>query len=94
MKALFAPAALAPTMQPSTSMCGFFCMRSRLLNVPGSDSSALQHRYLSIVPLGMNCAFLPMEKPAPPRPRRPEASSSESTASWSMSKSIRRKPVP
>jgi hypothetical protein len=81
MKALFAPAALAPITIPSMSWWGFFCMRSRLLNVPGSDSSALQQRYLSIAPLGMNWAFLPMEKPAPPRPRSPESASSESTAS-------------
>ena len=72
MKALLAPAASAPMMQPSISWCGFFCISSRSLNVPGSDSSALQQRYLSIAPLGMKLAFLPIEKPAPPRPRRPE----------------------
>ena len=66
-------------MQPSISMCGFFCISRRSLKVPGSDSSALQQRYLSIVPLGMNDAFLPIEKPAPPRPRRPDSSSSWST---------------
>ena len=60
---------------PSISMCGDFFMSSRSLKVPGSDSSALQTRYLSIVALGRNEAFLPIEKPAPPRPRRPESSS-------------------
>ena len=50
-------------MQPSIRRCGFFCIRSRSLNVPGSDSSALQHRYLSISPLGMKLAFFPIEKP-------------------------------
>ena len=76
MNARLAPAANAPMMMPSISRCGIFCISSRSLNVPGSDSSALQQRYLSIEPLGMNPAFLPIEKPAPPRPRRPEASSS------------------
>ena len=66
---------------PSMSMCGLLVMSSRSLNVPGSDSSALQTRYLSIVPLGMNDAFLPIEKPAPPRPRRPDATSSVTSAS-------------
>ncbi len=66
---------------PSMSMCGLFCMSSRSLNVPGSDSSALQTRYLSTCVLGMNEIFLPLGKPAPPRPRRPEASSSSSTVS-------------
>ena len=58
--------------------------------MPGSDSSALQQRYLSIVPLGMNDAFLPIEKPAPPRPRRPELSSSLSTVSGVISSSALR----
>ena len=66
---------------PSMSMCGFFCMISRSLKVPGSDSSALQHRYFCIGPAGRNDAFLPISKPAPPRPRRCEACSSCST-SW------------
>ena len=59
---------------PSTSMCGDFCISSRSLKVPGSDSSALQTRYLSIAPFGRNETFLPIAKPAPPRPRRPESS--------------------
>jgi hypothetical protein len=72
-------------MQPSISRCGFFCMRNRSLYAPGSDSSALQQRYLSIAPFGMNDAFLPMAKPAPPRPRSPDSSSSLSTAAASIS---------
>ena len=90
MNALLAPAASEPMMHPSTSRCGFFCISRRSLNVPGSDSSALQHRYLFIVPLGMNEAFLPIEKPAPPRPRRPEPSSCSSTASGVISVSALR----
>ena len=90
MKPLLAPAAIEPMMQPSISRCGFFCMSSRSLKVPGSDSSALQQRYLSIEPLGMNDAFLPIEKPAPPRPRRPDASSASRTSCGLMSSSALR----
>ena len=72
MNARFAPAARAAMMIPSIRRCGFFCISRRSLNVPGSDSSALQQRNLSIEPLGMKLAFLPIAKPAPPRPRRPE----------------------
>ena len=79
MKERVAPAAWAPMIIPSMSWCGFFCISSRSLNVPGSDSSALQTRYLSICPWGRNEAFLPIEKPAPPRPRSPEASSSRTS---------------
>src|ERR1700709_1706232 len=53
-------------IMPSMSMCGLFCRSSRSLKVPGSDSSALQTRYLSIAPLGRNEIFLPIAKPAPP----------------------------
>jgi hypothetical protein len=65
---------------PSISMCGDFCISSRSLKVPGSDSSALHTRYFSIEPCGRNEAFLPIWKPAPPRPRRPDASSSLRTS--------------
>ena len=71
-----APAAKAAMMTPSISVCGVFVMSSRSLNVPGSDSSALHTRYLSIVPAGMNETLRPMAKPAPPRPRTLDASSS------------------
>ena len=75
MKARVAPTASAAIATPSISWWGFFCISSRSLKVPGSDSSALQHRYFSISPRGRNEPFLPIEKPAPPRPRRPESSS-------------------
>ena len=42
---------------PSISMCGIFCISSRSLKVPGSDSSALQTRYLGMSPFGRNEAF-------------------------------------
>jgi hypothetical protein len=76
-------------MMPSISPCGFLVISSRSLKVPGSDSSALQTRYLSIVVLGRNDAFLPIEKPAPPRPRSPEISSSCTSSSRVMSSALR-----
>jgi hypothetical protein len=68
---------------PSISRCGFFCISSRSLKVPGSDSSALQTTYLSMSPLGMKDAFLPIAKPAPPRPRMPDFWSSARISSGS-----------
>ena len=52
------------------------------MNAPGSPSSALQQTYFT--PSGLtaswvNCHFMPVEKPAPPRPRRPEAFKSSMT---------------
>ncbi len=44
MYAVSAPIAYAPTATPSMSSCGVQRMISRSLNVPGSDSSALQQR--------------------------------------------------
>ncbi len=85
MKQRFAAAARAAMIKPSISWCGFFCISSRSLKAPGSDSSALQQRYLSMAPRGRNDAFLPIEKPAPPRPRRPESSSSFRTSSGVIS---------
>ena len=84
MKHLLASAARAPIVIPSISWWGFFWISSRSLNAPGSDSSALQHRYLSISPRGRNDAFFPIENPAPPRPRSPELSSSLSTSVGSI----------
>ena len=45
----------------------------RSLNVPGSDSSALQIRYTGRFSSGLTkLHFKPQENPAPPRPRSPE----------------------
>ena len=85
MKQRLAPAARAAMTIPSISWWGFFCISSRSLKAPGSDSSALQHRYLSMSPRGRKLAFLPIEKPAPPRPRSPESSSSASSSSGCIS---------
>ena len=88
MYALLAPTAWAAMQMPSISRCGFFWISSRSLKVPGSDSSALQTTYLSMSPLGRNDAFVPIAKPAPPRPRRPDAWSSASTSAGSMSSAL------
>ena len=47
----------------------------RSINAPGSPSSALQQTYFtpsSLLASYVNCHFMPVEKPAPPRPRRPD----------------------
>ena len=73
MKARLICAAQVVITIPSISMWGLFCISSRSLKVPGSDSSALHTRYLSMSPWGRNEAFRPIGKPAPPRPRMSES---------------------
>src|SRR5690242_3868041 len=76
------PIACAVIRQPSISRCGLRIMISRSLKVPGSDSSALTHRYVGLpVPFARKLALRPIGKPAPPRPRRFDARSSSTTAS-------------
>ncbi len=82
-------AAWAAMTIPSISMCGDFCISSRSLNVPGSDSSALHTRYFSIEPLGRNEIFVPIAKPAPPRPRMFDALSCSSTSSGVIASALR-----
>ncbi len=55
---------------------------SRSWQVPGSLSSELQTMYFCIGALrGMNDHLRPVGKPAPPRPRRPEAFTASMTCS-------------
>ena len=60
-------------------------MISRSLHEPGSDSSALMTRKFGrsgFGSLGMNDHLVPVGKPAPPRPRRPDAFITSMIASW------------
>ena len=62
---------------PSSTACGSPSMMEASMNAPGSPSSPLQMMYLSSP--GEAARELPLQpvgKPAPPRPRRPEASTS------------------
>ena len=60
------------------------------MNVPGSLSSALQAMYFGFEEsFGMKLHFMPVEKPAPPRPRRPEAFTRSITSSGFMASALR-----
>src|SRR5512133_296535 len=67
------PTASAAIMTPSMTEWGSCSKISRSLQVPGSLSSPLHNTYLGLGDcLGTNDHFIPVLKPAPPRPRRPE----------------------
>jgi hypothetical protein len=64
-----------------------------LAEVPGSDSSALTTRYFGLgLSCGMNDHFMPVGKPAPPRPRRPESLTAVTIASGAMPSAVLRAP--
>ncbi len=67
---------------PSSTACGSPSSTLRSMNAPGSPSSALQITYF-FAPFARRAKvhFMPVENPAPPRPRRPEAVISAITAS-------------
>ena len=77
-------------MMPSTSVCGVAIISGMSLQVPGSDSSALTTRYFGF---GLSCGtkdhFMPVGKPAPPRPRRLASLTSVISSSGCMSRALR-----
>ena len=76
MKTCLHSIACAAIRQPSISRCGTFAITSRSLKAPGSDSSALTTRYFGFaLARSISDALRPIGNPAPPRPRRFEASS-------------------
>src|SRR4030042_3334598 len=65
-----APMAYPAIVLPSKTRSARWLMMTRSLNVPGSPSSALQTMYLkSLLTFRQASHFLPVGKPAPPRPR-------------------------
>ena len=74
MNAWFARTAKQAMRMPSISACGSFIISGRSRQVPGSPSSALTTTYFGFgLSCGMNCHFMPVGKPAPPRPRKFES---------------------
>src|ERR1035441_1931369 len=74
MKPIFEPTASPAIIAPSITACGSSRKRTWSLHVPGSDSSPFTSTYFGLGDaLGTNDHFIPMGKPAPPRPRSPLA---------------------
>ena len=93
MKAVFARIANEEMITPSTSTCGLAIMSGMSLQVPGSDSSALTTRYFGFgLSCGMKPHFMPVGKPAPPRPRRPESLTMVMMSSGSSVSALRSAP--
>ena len=72
MYPVFEPTASPAIITPSITACGSCSKISRSLQVPGSLSSPLHRTYFGLADcLGTNDHFIPVLKPAPPRPRKP-----------------------
>jgi hypothetical protein len=79
--------AYAAMTMPSMTECGSAIISGRSLQVPGSPSSALITRKCGLPSFcGMKPHFMPVGKPAPPRPRSPESFMSWIRSSgWALS---------
>src|SRR6266403_2149243 len=80
-----APIAYEATAAPSMSRCGLAIISGTSLQAPGSDSSALTTRKCGLLsPFGRKLHFMPVPKPAPPRPRSPASRTTAMTSSRDM----------
>src|SRR5690349_11869072 len=85
MNAWPAPIAYEAMAAPSMSRCGLAIISGTSLHAPGSDSSALTTRKCGLLsPFGRKLHFMPVAKPAPPRPRSPASRTSAMTSSRDM----------
>src|SRR5664279_1714535 len=90
MKPIFALIASPAIITPSITECGSCSKISLSLHVPGSLSSPFTSTYFGLSDcFGTNDHFIPVGKPAPPRPRRLEAFISAITQSAPFSSAWR-----